>query len=106
MSRLQELLKRLVFHKVEVVLVGGYAAQAVGCSLVTQDVDVACRMTSDNLLRLYAALENLHPVHRIPFSRPAFTKEEAARSGWKNIYLQTDWGQLDCLGEVGGVGEF
>lgn len=77
-----------------------------GSALMTQDVDVACHMTVENLLRLHAALEDLHPVHRITTSRPPFTREEAARTGWKNIYLQTDWGQLDCLGEVAGLGDF
>lgn len=77
-----------------------------GSALMTQDVDVACRMSAENLLRLHAALEDLHPVHRITTSRPPFTKEDAAKPGWRNIYLQTDWGQLDCLGEIVGLGGF
>jgi hypothetical protein len=24
----------------------------------------------------------------------------------KNIYLRTDWGVLDCLGEIKGIGDF
>jgi hypothetical protein len=24
----------------------------------------------------------------------------------KNLYLSTDWGQLDCLGEIQGIGDY
>ena len=30
----------------------------------------------------------------------------AARSGWKNIYLDTSAGVLDCLGDIKGLGDF
>lgn len=35
-----------------------------------------------------------------------FTREQAQRSDWKNLYFSTDWGQLDCLGEIKGVGDY
>ncbi|MEO6846813.1 MAG: hypothetical protein ABI443_05170 [Chthoniobacterales bacterium] len=102
----KKLIDRLTQHKVDYVLVGGYAAMMQGSSLMTQDVDVACRMTSENLLKLHAALEDLHPCHRMSPQKPPFTKEEAAKSDWKNIYLKTDWAPLDCLGEIKGIGDF
>ncbi|MGJ8723068.1 MAG: hypothetical protein ACSHYB_00810 [Roseibacillus sp.] len=30
----------------------------------------------------------------------------ASRTDWKNIYLETGLGVLDCLGEVKGVGDY
>ena len=91
---------------VEFVLVGGYAAVAHGVTLVTQDVDICCRFTKENLFRLQAVLAGLHPCHRMtPQKLPlALTDELCARL--KNLYLETDLCMLDCLGEVKGVGGF
>jgi hypothetical protein len=105
MQNLSELTRRLVEAKVEFVLVGGFAAVAHGVTLVTRDVDVCCRFSVPNLMRLQGALAELHPVHR---SRPdlalALTPEQCETL--KNLYLKTDLGIVDCLGEVLGVGDF
>ena len=102
MQNLSELVRRLISSDVEFVLVGGFAAVAHGVMLVTQDVDICCRFTEANLMRIQAALADLHPVHR---SRPdlplALTPEQCA--SLKNLYLKTDFGIVDCLGEVLGV---
>jgi hypothetical protein len=56
-------------------------------------------------MRIQKAFEGLNPVHR---SRPdlelALTAEQCATL--KNLYLKTDLGIVDCLGEVLGVGDF
>jgi hypothetical protein len=91
---------------VEFITVGGYATMLHGSALMTQDVDVACRMTRENLLRLEAALKNLHPVHRQTPQKIPLDFTQQSPEGWKNIYLRTDWGQLDCLGEIKGIGDF
>ncbi len=105
MQNLSELTRRLVEGQVEFVLIGGFAAVAHGVTLVTRDVDICCRFTEANLMRIQKALANLHPVHR---SRPdlplALTPEQC--SNLKNLYLKTDLGIVDCLGEVMGVGDF
>jgi hypothetical protein len=105
MQNLSELTRRLIASHVEFVLVGGFAAVAHGVTLVTRDVDVCCRFSEANLMRIQMALADLHPVHR---SRPdlplQLTPEQC--SGLKNLYLKTDLGVLDCLGEVLGVGSF
>ena len=105
MQNLSELVGRLIAERVEFVLVGGFAAVAHGVTLLTRDVDVCCRLNEANLLRIEKAVADLHPVHR---SRPdlplALTKEQCA--GLKNLYLKTDLGVLDCLGEVLGVGSY
>jgi hypothetical protein len=105
MQNLSELTRRLVEAKVEFVLVGGFAAVAHGVTLVTRDVDICCRFSEANLMRIQHALAGLHPAHR---SRPdmplALTPEQCANL--KNLYLKTDLGIVDCLGEILGVGDF
>jgi hypothetical protein len=106
MPDLESLLERLVRHRVAFVVVGGFAAVAHGVSLLTEDVDVCCRFAPVNLMKLQAALAGLHPVHRMtPTQLPlALTLQNCA--GLKNLYLDTDYGQLDCLGRVKGVGDY
>jgi hypothetical protein len=79
---------------------------AHGTSLVTQDVDICCHFATDNLMRLQEALAGLHPVHRMTPKRLPLQLTPQACGGLKNLYLDTDLGQLDCLGEVAGVGDF
>jgi hypothetical protein len=73
--------------------------------LVTRDVDICCRFNAANLMRIQNTFADLHPVHR---SRPdlplELTPEQCA--GLMNLYLKTDLGVVDCLGEVLGVGNF
>lgn len=106
MQGLKDLIIRLRNSATDFVLAGGFGVMAHGSSLMTRDVDVACRMDPDNLLRLYKALEDLHPVHRMTPQRLPFTMDLAADSGLRNLYLSTDWGQLDCLGEIKGIGGY
>jgi len=105
MQNLSELTRRLISEQVEFVLVGGFAAVAHGATLVTSDVDICCRFSEANLMKIQKAFAGLHPVHR---SRPdlplALTPEQCATL--KNLYLKTDLGAVDCLGEVLGLGDF
>jgi len=105
MQNLSELLRRLISAKVEFVLVGGFAAVAHGVTLVTRDVDICCRFSDANLMRIEKAFADLHPMHR---SRPdlplAWTAEQF--TGLKNLYLKTDLGIVNCLGEILAVGDF
>jgi hypothetical protein len=105
MQNLSELTRRLIAIEVEFVLVGGFAAVAHGVTLVTRDVDICCRFSEDNLMRIQKAFADLHPVHR---SRPdlplQLTPEQCA--SLKNLYLKTDLGVVDCLSGVLGLGNF
>ncbi len=105
MPTLTGLLQRLIAHKVAFVLVGGYAATVHGSTLVTRDVDVCCGFDEENLRRIHAALADLHPVHRMRPDLP-FVLTSDLPSTLKNLYLKTDWGSLDFLGEVKGVGNY
>jgi predicted nucleotidyltransferase len=105
MQNLSELTRRLIASHVEFVLVGGFAAVAHGVTLVTRDVDICCRFSEANLMRIQNAFADLHPTHR---SRPdlslELTPEQCANL--KKLYLKTDLGVVDCLGEVLGIGGF
>jgi hypothetical protein len=106
MSQLNQLVQLLITARVEFVLVGGFAAIAHGASLMTQVVDVCCRFTPDNVRAIHAAVADLHPVHRMtPQKLPSVWSVELC-VGLKNLYLDTDFGPLDCLSSVLGVGEF
>jgi hypothetical protein len=103
---LEQLLGRLIKQRVEFVIIGGFAAVAHGASRFTQDVDICCRFTPVNLLRLQQAVADLHPVHRLTPQRLPLelTRQNCARL--RNLYLETDYGIIDCLSEVLGIGDF
>jgi len=105
-NNLAIMLATLANGGVEFVLVGGYAAVAHGVTMVTQDVDVCCRFTKGNLLRLQAVLAPFHPRHRMTPDKLPLDLTEELCSRLKNLYLETDLCVLDCLGEVKGVGGF
>ena len=106
MQKTADILRLLGKHGVEFVVVGGYAVVAHGGTLVTQDVDVCCNFSPENLLRIQEALKDHHPVHRITPKRLPLQLTKENCQGLKNIYLDTDIGQIDCLGEILGIGDF
>lgn len=107
MTNLLDILVRLADCKVRFVLVGGMAAAAHGCSIVTQDIDVCLDFENiENLVRLQSAMHDLNPVHRLTPNKLPFQHDKEALQQFKNLYLRTDLGILDCLGEVTGIGTY
>ena len=106
MKSLERLTERLACANVDFILCGGLAALLHGSALLTRDVDIVCPMDSENLGRIFEALAELNPCHRMTPQRLPFTLDQARRGVLKNLYLATDWGQLDCLGEIKGLGSF
>lgn len=106
MPELGDIVARLIRRHVDFVIVGGWAAVVHGVTLVTRDVDICCGFSVENLMRLQKALADLHPVHRMPPARPALGLTRQTCRGFKNLYLHTDYGPLDCLGMIEGVGGF
>jgi hypothetical protein len=100
------LLSRLAGAGVDFVLIGGYACIAQGGFTSTEDVDICCDFVPDNLLRLYKAISDLHPVHRMTPKRLPFELTPENSKTFKNLYLDTDLGQLDCISYVQGLGDF
>lgn len=91
---------------VEVIVVGGLAAQAHGSARLTQDADFIYRRSPENIARLAAALAPYHPYLRgapagLPFR---FDADTIARG--LNFTLATDLGDLDLLGEMIGGGTY
>lgn len=103
---LANLLQRLVDARVDFVLVGGFAGIVHGCTYVTQDVDICCDFSPANLLLLQEALSDLHPVHRMTPGRIPLQLTESTCQELKNLYLDTDIGQLDSISFVDGVGGY
>lgn len=106
MKELTRITQLLAEYHVDFVVAGGLGTLLHGSALMTRDVDVACCMDPDNLLRLFHALETLRPVHRMTLEKLPFTKEQAKRHDLNNLHLSTDWGQLDCLGDIKGIGGY
>jgi hypothetical protein len=106
MPELESLLGRLIEHRVEFVVVGGFAAVAQGATLLTQDLDICLAFSRENLEKLRQALADLEPVHRLTPQRLPFELTNRLAADLRNLYLDTRWGPLDCLGDVKGLGGF
>ncbi len=100
------LLTRLSERGVEFVVIGGVCAVLHGVPYVTFDLDVCCPFALENLRRIEAAVRDLHPYHRQTPNQLPFELTDELASRLKNLYLQTDWGKLDCLSEVLGIGDY
>ncbi len=99
MPDLNGLLQRRHDHDMEFVLVGGFAVLVHGSTLVTRDLAICCRFTGENLQRVQQAVADLHPVHRMRPDLPLVLTPEIIAT-LKNLYLKTDLGSVDCLGDV------
>lgn len=106
MASTLDILKRLNDHQVEYVLVGGMACVVHGSQVVTQDVDICAPLTLENLRRLCAALNDLHPRFRMARDLRPLPQNPEELNTFQNLYLLTDLGQLDILSEIAGVGEY
>jgi len=96
----------LVDAGVEVVVIGGLAAQAHGSARLTQDVDLIYRRTRTNIDRLAAALAPHRPYLRgAPAGLPFHFDPETIRRGL-NFTLTTALGDVDLLGEMTGGGTY
>lgn len=102
----QALLVRLKASGLEFVVIGGVCVVYHGAPLATFDLDVCCPFGEENILRIETALHDLHPVHRLTTNKLPLSATRASFGALKNLYLQTDLGKLDCLGEVAGVGDY
>lgn len=100
------LLSRLQQHHVEFVIIGGVCGVMHGVPLVTKDLDVCCRFVAENLRKIEAAVKDLHPYHRLATNKLPLELTDSLCARLKNLYLQTDLGTLDCLGEVAGIGGY
>ena len=102
----QLLITRLLDSQVPFVLIGGMAGVAHGSTLVTQDLDICIVADAASFLRIQSALEGLNPRVRSGAGWIPLNLSEDQASRLANLYVLTDLGKLDCLGEVLGVGDY
>ncbi len=105
-DKFSNLIDRLRDGNVEFVIIGGLAGIIHGTTRTTQDIDICCKFTPENILKLFDAIKDTHPVHRMNPNRQVLELNSTNVKDFKNLYLDTDIGQLDCLNEVQGVGDF
>jgi len=105
-TRFKALLELLVRSKVNFVLIGGLAAVARGSARVTVDLDVVYDRSMDNVRRLVSALAPIHPYLRGAPPNLPFKFDELTIARGLNFTLNTDWGDIDLLGEVTGGGTY
>jgi len=97
------LLEVLAAHQVDFIVVGGVAAVAHGCSLMTRDLDILYRLEKINVERLVAAFDELGAV--------AYGDPRRLRFGFQHLnntghhLAETRAGRLDALGSIGKDGQ-
>jgi hypothetical protein len=106
MTDFEGLLRALVTHDVEIVLIGGLAARAHGVARSTQDVDVVYGRSDENLQRLVAAVGPLEPYLRGALPGLPFRFDVPTLRSGLNFTLSTSLGSLDLLGEVTAGGRY
>jgi len=102
----EALLARLRQNGVQFVVIGGVCSVYYGVPIATFDLDICCQLGEANLRRIEAAVRDLHPIHRLAANKLPLELTSELCLRLKNLYLQTDLGILDCLGEVAGVGGY
>lgn len=102
----KKLISKLSENGFDFVLIGGFAASAYGSTYVTYDLDVCAVLTPENIEKLRKILGELHPKHRMMIPKKSFLEIPENLEGINNLYLSTDAGVLDLIGQVVGVGDF
>lgn len=106
MSDINHLLQRLCDAEIDFVVVGGFAAMLHGSSLLTRDLDVCAVLTRESVAKLREILGDLHPVHRLTSQKLSFLDNPDPNVDVLNLYLRTDFGPVDFLSSIAGVGDF
>jgi hypothetical protein len=101
------LLALLVEAGVRFVVIGGVAAIAHGASTFTRDLDVLIAFDAETIPRLLTALADHDPRNALDPARRPIPRDPASFEGYRNLYVSTDLGRLDLLGETpsGGLDE-
>lgn len=106
MTELNRLLQRLCDAEIDFVIVGGFAAMLHGSALLTRDLDICAVLTDETVAKLRDTLRELNPTHRFTSQRLSFMDNPDPGVPLRNVYLQTEWGPVDVLSSITGVGEF
>jgi hypothetical protein len=106
MDPLIQILKRLNEQGVDFVLIGGMAAIVHGSPVVTNDIDVCVSFSQENIPRILAALSPINSRIRSHPKKMLLSDVIERLDNLKNLYLSTDLGNIDLLGELPGVCSF
>ena len=106
MQNFNRLLTQLSDSGLEFVIIGGFAALTHGSSFMTRDVDVCAILSPENVSRLRNAFKEWNPKHRMTPQRLSFLDHPADGESVKNLYIDTDFGMVDILTHVLGVGDY
>jgi len=96
----EALLRILVKHHVDFIVVGGICAVLHGAGIATFDLDVVHSRTPENVERLLVALDALDASYRGQGTRRIRPQASHLSSSGHQL-LMTRWGPLDLLGEIG-----
>jgi hypothetical protein len=100
--RPKEIIRTLVEHEVDFVVVGGLATMALGSAYPSYDLDVAYARDTENLERLAGALRALKASLRgAPTDVPFVLDAKAIQAGAHFTFL-TAFGSLDILDRPDG----
>lgn len=102
----QALRMRLKAGNLDFVVIGGVCVVYHGAPLATFDLDICCPFGVENVQKIEAAVQDLHPVHRLTAHKLPLEETRSSFGDLKNLCLQTDLGKLDFLSEVKGVGDY
>ncbi len=106
MRSLQLLLQRLTDSGVDFVIVGGFAGVLHGSAYVTDDLDICAVLSPETVAKLRSAFADLKPRHRMTHQKLSFLEHPALGQPVANLYLETEAGVIDVLGNVLGLGEY
>ncbi|CAI4033744.1 hypothetical protein DNFV4_04186 [Nitrospira tepida] len=106
MTDFAALIRLLVKHGIEFIIIGGAAATTHGSARLTEDLDVVYGRTSENIAKLAACLAPYKPYLRgappgLPFQFDAKTIQRGL-----NFTLTTELGSLDLFGEIPEGGRY
>jgi hypothetical protein len=102
----QALLARLVGHRVEFVVIGGFSVAAHGVVRATKDLDIVPEPSAANRKRLAAALAELDAqvdLEDMEMDELGIGPDEEGLSAGGNWVLRTRHGRLDVMQDVPGL---
>ena len=103
---LDRIFKALSENRVDFILVGGIAAIGHGMNYATVDVDLCYQRNKKNYQSLIKALEPSRPKLRTSGGPIPFLFDTKTIENGLNFTLDTDWGPIDLLAEIPGIGPY
>lgn len=88
------------------MVIGGVAANVLGTSGFTKDLDVCARISVENCRRILVALKPLRPRFYQTLGKPPVDRTPEELAEFKNLYFETEWGVIDLLGSVPPLGDY